>query len=322
MTPTLPARSETTTALIAGAGCYAMWGFIPLVFQQMGHLGADAWEIMAHRVLWGVFWAGLLVLIARQAAQVRAILTRPRTLAWLLASTVLIAVNWTVYVIAVNSGRTLDASLGYYLNPLLNMAAGAWLFRERIDRFGQAAIALAAVGVILQALALGHPPWISLVLAFSFAAYGVIRKRVEADAQSGLFIECLLLAPLGMIWVAMIETNGTGHLFASPWATFWLLIAGPATVLPLMLFAWAARRMPLSTMGFLQFLAPTISFMIGVSQGEPFSALRAASFGFIWAGATVFAIGAWRRLKAAQVVAVESGLLDDPAEDRSVQRER
>src|SRR5690606_16584787 len=189
----------------------------------------------------------------------------------------------------------LDASLGYYLNPLLNMAAGAWLFRERIDRWGGAAIALAAVGVTLQAVALGHPPWISLVLAFSFAAYGVIRKRVEADAQSGLFVECLILAPLGLIWVLAIQADGSGHFLDSAASVFWLLAAGPATVLPLALFAWAARRMPLSTMGFLQFLAPTLVFVIGVAQGEPFGWLRGVSFAFIWIGAMVFAAGAWRR---------------------------
>lgn len=311
-----PEPSEARAALIAGVGCYAVWGFVPLVFQQMAAFGADPLEIMAHRVVWGVVWAALLVLAAKQVPQVGAILTDRRTLMWLVASTVLIAVNWTVYVLAVNTGRTLDASLGYYLNPLLNMAAGAWLFRERIDRWGGAAITLASVGVILQALALGHPPWISLILAFSFAAYGVIRKRVKADAQSGLFVECLLLAPIGIIWLLMIEANGTGHFTDSPSTIFWLMIAGPTTVLPLALFAWAARRMPLSTMGFLQFIAPTIAFIIGVSQGEPFGWLRGVSFAFIWAGALVYAAGALKRSRAAKAVAPEPGLVDDPAEDR------
>lgn len=314
--PVPPEPSEARAALVAGIGCYAVWGFVPLVFQQMGALGADPLEIMAHRVLWGVVWAALLVLAARQVPQVRTILTDRRTLMWLVASTVLIALNWTVYVLAVNTGRTLDASLGYYLNPLLNMAAGAWLFRERIDRWGGAAIALASVGVVLQALALGHPPWISLILAFSFAGYGVIRKRVKADAQSGLFVECLLLAPIGLIWVLTIEAQGAGHFTDGPASIMWLLAAGPTTVLPLALFAWAARRMPLSTMGFLQFIAPTIAFVIGVSQGEPFGWLRGVSFAFIWAGAAVYAAGALMRSRAARAVAPEPGLIEDPAETR------
>lgn len=313
--------SEARAALAAGVLCYLLWGFIPLVFQQMARQGADAWEIMGHRAVWGVAWALLLVLIARQWTQVVAVFRQPKVLGWLALSAVLIAANWTTYVIAVNNGRTLDASLGYYLNPLLNMAAGAWLFRERIDRFGAAAIALAAIGVVLQTVALGHAPWVSLLLAFSFAAYGIIRKRVSVDAQTGLFMECLLLTAPGLAWVIYIQSTGQGHFTDSPAATFWLLFAGPATVIPLALFAWAARRMPLSSMGFLQFLAPTIVFFIGVMQGEALGALRIASFAFIWVGAAVFALGAVLKVRRAAntaetIVAPEPGLLDDPAEDR------
>lgn len=322
MTATLSRNSsEARAALAAGVLCYLIWGFIPLVFQQMAHQGANAWEIMGHRAVWGLVWAALLVLLSRQWTQVLAVFRRPRVLGWLALSAVLIAANWTTYVVAVNNGRTLDASLGYYLNPLLNMAAGAWLFRERIDRFGAAAIALAAVGVVLQTLALGHAPWVSLLLAFSFAGYGIIRKRVAVDAQTGLFMECLLLALPGLAWVVFIEATGQGHFTASPMAAFWLLAAGPATVIPLALFAWAARRMPLSSMGFLQFLAPTIVFVIGALQGEALGALRIASFAFIWVGAVVFAVGAVLKVRRASntaetIVAPEPGLLDDPAEDR------
>ena len=312
---------EDRKALIAGIACYAIWGFIPLVFQAMGRAGADALEIMAHRTAWSVLWAAALVLMVRQGGQVVQALRSPRVMGWIALSTTLIAVNWTTYVMAVNNGRTLDASLGYYLNPLLNMAAGAWLFREKISRTGMVAIALAGCGVVLQAVALGHLPWVSLVLATTFCAYGVIRKRVAVDAQSGLFLECLLLAGPGLAWVLWIASQGQGHFGQSTTATLWLLAAGPITVVPMVLFAWAARRMPLSTMGFLQFLAPTIVFVIGVSQGEPFGLLRAISFGFIWAGAVVFAIGAIRARRSAVVVAPEPGLLDDPAEDRTRQRD-
>lgn len=303
-------------ALAAGIGCYLIWGFAPLAFQQMGAVGADPLEVMAHRTLWGVVWAAILVVLAHQSGQVRSILTDRRTMAWLALSTALIAINWTVFVLAVNTGRMLDASLGYYLNPLLSMAAGAWLFQEKIDRWGAAAIALAAVGVVLQAVALGHPPWISLILAFSFAAYGVIRKRISADAQSGLFVECLLLAPFGLAWVVLLQIQGTGHFTDSAASVFWLMVAGPLTVLPLALFSWAARRMPLSTMGFLQFMAPSIAFVIGLIQGEHFSWLRGISFGFIWVGALVYAAGAVKRTRAARVLAPEPGLIDPPAERR------
>jgi len=222
-------------------------------------------------------------------------------MAWLAASTALIVVNWTLFVWAVNNGRTLETSLGYYLNPLLSMAAGAWLFREKLDRFGGWAIAAAAVGVALQGLALGAVPLISLALAFSFAAYGVIRKQVSVDAQTGLFIECLLILPFGLAYVLWLEGAGAGHFTDSGASVFWLMAAGPITVAPLVLFSWAARRLPLSTVGFLQFLAPTLSFCIGVSQGEELNALRVLSFVFIWTGAAVYAAGAWRRSRAVKL---------------------
>lgn len=304
---------DARAGLIAGVSCYVMWGFAPLLFQQMGAAGADAFEIMGHRAVWSVIWAGFLVWLARQGVQVTQVLRQPRTMALLAVSTLLIAANWTLFVWAVNDGRLLETSLGYYLNPLINMAAGAVLFREKLDRWGLAAIALAAVGVIVQAFALGHLPLISLALAFSFGAYGIIRKSVKADAQTGLFIECLYLTLPGIAYLWFLTASSGGHFFDSPQTAIWLVLAGPVTVLPLMLFSWAARRMPLSTMGFLQFLAPTISFFIGVSQGEDFSPLRAISFGFIWAGAVVFALGAWRRLRAAKIDRIE-GPIDSVAE--------
>lgn len=298
--PPAPAQSEGRAALIAGISCYAIWGVGPLIFQQMGAAGADAWEIMGHRAVWSVLWAGLLVLLAKQSSQVWTVLRDPRTLALLAVSTLLIAANWTLFVWSVNNGRTLETSLGYYLNPLINMAAGALLFRERMDVFGKVAMGLAAVGVGVQAWALGHAPLISLALAFSFGAYGIIRKLVKADAQTGLFIECLFITLPGIAYLWWVHASGGGHFFDSPVTAFWLFMAGPFTVAPLVLFSWAARRMPLSTLGFLQFLAPTISFIIGVSQGEAFGLLRGVSFGFIWLGAVVFAWGAFQRLKAAR----------------------
>ena len=291
----------TQTAVAAGVLCYLIWGFIPLAFQQMAHHGAGPWEIMAHRAVWGVLWALLLVLIARQGRQIANVFRQPKVLGWLALSASIIAGNWIIYILAVNSGRTLDASLGYYLNPLLNMAAGAWIFRERISGAGKIAMALAAVGVVLQTIALGHAPWISLGLAITFALYGIIRKRVQADAQTGLFIECLILTLPGLIYVFWMESTGQGHFLTSPVTAAWLLFAGPITVIPLMLFSWAARRMPLSSMGFLQFLAPTIVFVIGMAQGEPLSPLRIFSFVFIWAAVAVFIFGAVRVRRAATI---------------------
>ena len=285
-------------ALGAGIACYAAWGLFPLFFQALGALHVGPWEIVGHRTLWAAPAALLLVVLASQTAELRSVLRQPRTLMWLALSTVLIGLNWGVFVWAVNSGRTLETSLGYYLNPLLNMAAGAAIFRERLDRLGWAAVALAAVGVVVQGLALGHLPWVSLILAFSFCAYGVVRKRTPVSAQTGLFVECLFFLPFSLAYVVWLQATGAGRMFDGPLTTALLLLSGPLTAGTLALFAWAARRLPYSTMGFLQFIAPTMTFIIGVAEGEAFTPLRAVSFVFIWAGAAVFAYGAWRKLRS------------------------
>ncbi len=298
---TAPSGSEASrAALLSAFACYALWGLMPLLFMGQAQVGFDSLEILAHRCVWAVAVAALLVWLAKQGGQVAAVFRNPRTLAWLAFSTALIGLNWGIYVWATTHGATLEASLGYYINPLLNMVVGLWLFRERIDRWGWVAIGLAAVGVAFQTAALGRPPWISIVLALSFATYGVIRKRVPVDAQAGLFVECLLLAPLGLAWVIWLQSTGAGAAFDSPTNTLWALANGPATVLPLALFAWSARRLPLSTIGFIQFLAPTLQFMVGVAAGEPLTALRIASFAFIWGGAGVFAAAALGRRRAAR----------------------
>lgn len=286
------AALEQRNAFIAGVLCYVIWGFIPLAFQAMAHAGAGSVEIVAHRATWSVVWASLLVLVSGHWAQVRWALGSPQVMGWVGLATAMTLVNGVTYVIAVNGGRALDASLAYYLSPMLNMAVGAWLFRERISRVGAIAIALAGIGVALQAVALGHLPWVSLLMGTSFCAYGVIRKRLAVDAQAGLLLESMLVAPLGLAWVIWSAFHGQGHFGDGPGVTLWLLAAAPLTVAPTAMFAWAARRMPFSTLGFLQFIAPTIVFVIGVSQGEAFGWLRALSFGFIWAGAAVYAAGA------------------------------
>ena len=296
----MPQSDSSRAALLSAFACYGLWGLMPLLFMGQAQAGFDSLEILAHRCVWAVAVAALLVWLAKQGGQVAAVFRNPRTLAWLAFSTALIGLNWGIYVWATTHGATLEASLGYYINPLLNMVVGLWLFRERIDRWGWVAIGLAAVGVAFQTAALGRPPWISIVLALSFATYGVIRKRVPVDAQAGLFVECLLLAPIGLAWVIWLQSTGAGAAFDSPTNTLWALANGPATVLPLALFAWSARRLPLSTIGFIQFLAPTLQFAVGVAAGEPLTALRIASFGFIWGGAAVFAAAALHRRRAAR----------------------
>ena len=294
MAPAAASGGEPRQALAAGVGAYLLWGFLPLYFHFLFQMGVGSAEMIAHRTLWAVLWAFALVMLGRQVPQVARVLTEPRTLGFLALSTAAILVNWTIYVVAVNGGKVLEASLGYYINPLLNMAVGAVLFRERMNTEGKVAIGLAVIGVAVQALALGHLPLISLALATSFCAYGVIRKQVQADAQTGLFIECLYLTLPGLAYVLWLESTGAGHFRDGLGVALLLLAAGPATVLPLVLFSWAARRLTLTALGFLQFLAPTLQFGVGIALGEEFTPMRALSFAFIWAGVLVFAWGVLR----------------------------
>ena len=217
------ARDTSTPPLIAGVCCYLSWGFAPLVFQTIGGYGVGSWEILAHRSLWGVPFALLFVLMAGQGAQFLAVLRKGPVMAGLALSALLIGVNWALYVWAVNAGNVLEASLGYYLTPVLNMLAGVAIFRERLDRIGIAAVILAVAGIGLQGVALGHLPWISLILAGSFGAYGVVRKMISADAQTGLLVECLYLAVPGSLYLAWMAQHGGGHFGTSLPVSAWLM---------------------------------------------------------------------------------------------------
>lgn len=278
--------------------CYCLWGFAPLTYLPLAHYGAQPLEIMAHRSLWAVVWSLGLVLITKQVPEVAAIFRAPKTALTLGFAALMIATNWGVFVWAVTNNHTIESALGYYLNPLLNMAAGAVLFKERLDNYGKAAIGMAVIGVGVQALALGHMPWIALTLAFSFATYGIIRKQLAVSALAGLCVECIFLFVPSIIYLIWLHFQGGDHFFGGIDHAFWFMLTGPVTVLPLFLFSYVARRLPLSTMGFIQFLAPTITFFIGLVLGEPFTPLRALSFVFIWGGALIFAFGAWRRFRA------------------------
>ncbi|HEV2365667.1 MAG TPA: EamA family transporter RarD [Caulobacteraceae bacterium] len=284
--------SQQRQALAAAIACYVLWGAIPVLFIIIGRAGASPWEILGQRALWSAPWAALLVAAAGQWDQVRRAFSSPRLLGLLAASAALIGSGWAVYVWSVVNGRNLEASLGYYITPLLNMAAGAALFRERMDRLGALAVALAGIGVVLQALALGHLPIISLFLAATFWGYGLIRRRAAIEAQAGLFVECALMAAPGAAFVLWLSERG-GALFGhSTPGTLLLLLTGPATVAPLALFSWTVRRLPFSTIGFLQFIGPTMGFAVGLITGEALTPLRALSFAFVWAGVAVFMAGA------------------------------
>jgi chloramphenicol-sensitive protein RarD len=287
-------------ALTAAVVSYSVWGVLPLFYQMMAALGAGSAEIVAWRTLWAVPFAGLLVVATGKTAAFREVLGRPRTLAALALSATLIGVNWLIYVWAVDHHRTLSASLGSYISPLMNMAAGALFFKERVHGRGWLAVALAAVGVVLQGVALGAPPWVSLALALTFCSYGIVRKQVAADAQTGLFVEYLILVIPAAACVAWLMAGGALRFGSGAAITGLLVLGGPVSVVPLATFAWAARRLPLTVMGFLQFILPTLQFAVGIATGEALTPLTIASFGFIWAGVAVFVWSAVRATRQLQ----------------------
>jgi chloramphenicol-sensitive protein RarD len=248
-----------------------------------------------------VAWSLLLlvVLVARggQWKDLRAALVPGRTLAMLAAASLLLAVNWLVYIWAVAQGRVMEGSLGYFINPLVNVALGVAFLGEQLERPVKIAVAMAALGVAWLTVALGHPPWVSLALAFSFGGYGLLRKVVPVGAILGLCVETLLLGPLALGYLAWQGAEGrlafgSGNLRLN----VLLVLAGPITALPLLLFAAAARRLPLSTLGFVQYLSPTLQLLLAVLVfREPLDAARAGAFAFIWAGLAVFTLHTLRR---------------------------
>jgi chloramphenicol-sensitive protein RarD len=252
--------------------------------------------MVAWRTFFSFACAAAVVFATRGWGKVGAVLRDPRRLGLLACAALFIIGNWSLFVWAVNTGHTLDAALGYYLNPLMTVAAGMLLFRERIGGAGWTAIALAAVGVAVQTIAHGSLPLAALGMATSFCLYSIVKKHVVVDAVTGLFIECMVLAGPALAYGLWLQHSGAGHM-RRPLAALLLAIAGPATVAPLITFAWAARRMPLSSLGFIQFISPTTQFIIGVAYGEPLSPLSLLAFAFIWSGVVVYAVTAWRKTR-------------------------
>jgi chloramphenicol-sensitive protein RarD len=272
-----------------GLAAYGAWGIFPVYLKAVARV--PVLEVLCHRVAWSV--PLLLALAWRQdgLAEVRAVFRRRTTLLALSASTVLIAVNWLVYIYSVVNGRMLESSLGYYINPLVNVLLGVAVLHERLQPLERAAVALAAAGMLWLALHLGQPPWISLTLAASFGLYGLVRKVTPVGALSGLTVETLLLFPFAAGTLAFLLAGGKARFLAGDTALdLLLLLAGPFTAVPLLCFAAAARRLPLSTLGFLQYLSPTLQFLLAVlAYGEPFRRAQAGAFVFTWAALALFA---------------------------------
>jgi chloramphenicol-sensitive protein RarD len=288
---------ERRLGVVSGLGAYALWGLFPLYFPLLEPAGGL--EIVAHRVLWSVVALAVLLTVLRRWPAVRAAFTDRRTVLVLAGASVLIAANWLIFVYGVNSGHVVETSLGYFINPLVSVLLGVVVFSERLRPLQWAAVAIATAAVLVLTLDYGRPPWIALSLAASFGLYGLMKKLVKVEAAPGLFVETTLVAVPAAITLAVLHAHGSGT-FASHGLPHALLLAsaGIATAVPLLLFAAAARRVPLSTVGLLQYLTPSMQLLIGVFvYGEPMPAGRLVGFAIVWLALAVFTVDSLRHAR-------------------------
>ncbi len=283
---TQQSASAARQGVLAGLFAYLLWGIFPVYFKLVGDVSSI--EVLGHRIVWAVPFGALIVALRGQWGEVRRALTHRRMLMGLTLAAACISLNWFIYVWAVQHDRIFDTSLGYYINPLIYVLAGVIFFNERLRRLQLAAVVLAAIGVSVLTISGGVFPWVALSLAILFTAYGIIRKQIVLGAMPGLFVETLVLCPVAMLLFLWVEHAG-GLGFGSTAETSWLLLlAGPATVVPLLLFTIAARRLTLATVGFMQFIAPTLQFMTGVYYGEALTTPHVVCFALIWIAVTLF----------------------------------
>jgi len=304
--PLLASVRHTPDAMHAGfwaaLAAYALWGIFPIYFRQLS--AVPAFEIVLYRSLWSlVFVIGVLAW-QRRWQPLRGALRSPRQIGVFAASALLLSGNWVTFVWAVNNHHVIEASLGYFINPLFSVLLGVLVLRERPRALQWAAIGVAAAGVLWLGWVAGRPPWIALVLAVTFGLYGLLRKTAPLGALDGLALETLLLAPFALglaIWVNA-ESHTLAHASPSLWA--WLALSGPFTAIPLLLFARGARTLPLATLGLLQYVAPTLQFALGVWLfGEPLSSDRLAGFALIWLALGIYSAETlWRRRRPAVVI--------------------
>jgi len=283
--------AEVRSGVILGLLAYTMWGIFPVYFKLIGSVAPL--EVLVHRVVWAVPFGALIIMARRQWREVHGAFVDRSVLAWLALAAVSISSNWLIYIWAVQNERIFESSLGYYMNPLMYVAVGVVLLGERLRRLQIIAVALAFVGVAYLTIRGGVFPWVAISLAALFTAYGVIRKQVAIGAMPGLFVETTLLFPFAIVYLLILITGQQASFGAGDAGlSFLLMMGGPVTVMPLLLFAISAKRLSLTTIGFMQFLAPTLQFGTGLYYGEALSTAHLVCFGFIWVAVACFSYDA------------------------------
>lgn len=282
-------RDTYLSGLFYALACYATWGIFPLYWKMLSHVPSE--QILAHRVIWSAVYLVAMLLVLRNR-NFLVYLKRPGTLGLLFVTGLLIGGNWGVYIYAVNHNHIVESSLGYYINPLVNVLLGVLFLKERLGKMQVIAVAFALAGVTWLAFHIGRVPWISLFLAFSFAFYGLFRKKANLESLPGLLIETLLLSPMALFYLWFVNQQGTGvFMHTSLLTNVLLILGGPVTAIPLFWFGKAATRIPLSTIGFIQYLSPTLQLIIGLLiYREPFSPVYLASFALVWIGLVIYSV--------------------------------
>lgn len=283
-------KDQSLVGAFAALAAFSMWGFIPLYFKAVSHL--PAFEILAHRIVWTVFFVGMLIIITGNLKNVHAVFANRKLLATLLLSSLLISLNWLVFIWAISHDMVLQSSLGYFINPLVNVALGLIFLKERLRLLQWVAVGLSVIGVGNLIIQHGTIPWVALTLAISFGLYGLVRKIAVVDAQTGLFVETTIILPPVLAYLIYIGIKGTGAF--NPMdiqLTGLLMMAGLMTATPLVLFAIAAKRLLLSTIGFFQYIAPTGHFLLAVFlYNEPFTDAHKVTFVLIWMALAIYTV--------------------------------
>jgi chloramphenicol-sensitive protein RarD len=292
--------ARARAGLISGLGAYLLWGFLPLLFHLLEPVGSVT--VVASRTVWSLLLVGVILFIGRRMSEVTAALRDPATLRSMAISSVLLAANWLIYVWAVDQKQVLEGSFGYFINPLVNVAIGMVLLGERQNRWQWVSIAVAIVAIAIQAAGLGRIPFIALSLALTFGFYGFFRKTAKVGSASGLFVETLVLFPLALVWLGytIVQQGGPG-VFADPYYFSILALTGPATATPLLLFAFAVQRLRLTTIGMLQYIGPSIQFLLAIFVlHESINLTRLLSFGLIWLSLIIYSADSVVRRRAAR----------------------
>jgi chloramphenicol-sensitive protein RarD len=309
-------QQQTRQGIIYAVGAYLMWGVAPMYFKMLQPV--TALEILSHRILWSFVLLTLLVYFGRQWPLARIILKDKRKLAYLSLTSLLIGGNWLIFIWAVNHDHMLDASLGYYINPLLNVLLGMVFLKERLRKPQWLAVGLAFCGVAVQLILFGSVPVVAITLAISFGLYGLLRKKIALHAQVGLFIETLLLFPIAAIYLFWIADTPTSHMGNNDWQlNLLLMMAGVVTTAPLLCFTAAATRLKLSTLGFFQYIGPSLMFLLAtLLYGEPLTPDKIITFTFIWGALVVFTLDGLkhhrRQIPEEHPCAVSPSLCDNP----------